>query len=375
VFYPPFCPYSACANHNHPPKERWWRKDGSHRTRCFGSVPRFQCRSCRRTFSTQTFSLDFYAKRRIDYCRLESLGSSSVSVRGLGRNLGCSCGSILNRMDRLARQSIACHARLRPRADRYEDVCIDGFVGFDRSQYFPNNITISITSASRFVLAYTHATLRRSGTTREAQKKRRDKVYRGVEFERKSLDRSFSELLDDLERNRPPRPRRPLVVITDEKLEYRRAFLAHRLSLDQDADHRVVHQRINSRLPRTYLNPLFPSNYIDREIRKDQAAHHRESTCFSRNAANGMSRMACYVGWHNYRKRYRIKAPVCEKETHAEIAGVGRKDVNRARSNMFRYRAFLSRIKLDAMEKRIWRKAIPTPGQGKPAYLPKFAVA
>jgi hypothetical protein len=88
-----------------------------------------------------------------------------------------------------------------------------------------------------------------------------------------------------------------------------------------------------------------------------------------------MSRMACYVGWHNYRKRYRVKAPVCEKETHAEMAGVGREEVYRTRRNMFRYRAFLSRIKLDARETRIWRKAIPTPGQVKPAYLPKFAVA
>ena len=375
MFYPPFCPYEACANHSHPPKERWWWKDGSHQTICFGTVPRFQCRSCRRTFSTQTFSLDFYAKRRLDYYRLENLGSSSVSVRGLGRNLSCSSGTVLNRMDRLARQSIACHARLRPRAGRYEDVCIDGFVGFDRSQYFPNNITISITSASRFVLAYTHATLRRSGTMREGQKKRRDVVYRGVEFERKSLDRSFSELLDELERDRPPRPRRPLVVITDEKLEYRRAFLSHRLSSDQDGDHRVVHQRINSHLPRTFLNPLFPSNYIDREIRKDQAAHHRESTCFSRNAANGMSRMACYVGWHNYRKRYLVKAPVRETATHAEMAGIRTEAVKQERRHMFKDRAFLSRLELDSIETRIWLKRIPTPGRNGSGYLPKFAVA
>lgn len=372
---PPFCPYKECAYYRHPPEGRWWRRCGFHHTRCFGPVARFQCLTCRRTFSTQTFSLDFYAKRRIEYRQLENWNASSMSVRALGRNLGCSCASVLNRLDRLARQSIACHAHLRPCAHRYEDVAIDGFVSFDRSQYFPNNITISVASASRYALAFTHATLRRSGTMRDVQKKRRDAVYRGVVFERRSLERSFSELLDELERDRPPRPGRPLVVITDEKLEYERAFVSHRLARSQDAEHRVVHHRVNSRLPRTCLNPLFPSNYLDREIRKDQAAHHRETTCFSRSVANGMSRMACYLGWHNYQKRFSVKWPVRNTMTHAEMAGIDRRVLADARWRMFHERAFMSRLKLDALETRIWRKDIPTPGQGESGYIPKFAVA
>jgi hypothetical protein len=375
MFTPPFCPYKACPHHAQPPRETWWVSFGHHDTACFGPVARFRCRSCRRTFSAQTFSLDYYAKRRIDYRRLESLGSSSVSVRALGRNLGCSPGSVLNRIDRLARQSIACHARLRPRAARPEDVCIDGFVGFDRSQYFHNNITISIASSSRFVLAFAHATLRRSGALRPEQKKRRDQVYRGVAFEPKALERSFSELLDELERDRPPRPERPLVIVTDEKLEYGRAIRAHRLFLGQDARHRVAHHRVNSRLPRTFLNPLFASNYLDREIRKDQAAHHRESTCFCRNAANGLSRMACYLGWHNYKKRFLIKAPVGTSTTHAREAGIDQGEIERARQAMFRDRAFLSLQHLDPIEEKVWRKVVCTPGTKRQGYLPQFAVA
>ncbi len=42
---------------------------------------------------------------------------------------------------------------------------------------------------------------------------------------------------------------------------------------------------------RTYANPLFASNYLGREIRKDQANHRREPTCYSRNPANSMSRL------------------------------------------------------------------------------------
>ncbi len=371
---PPFCPNPMCENHTTPPANRWWNKKGSHHTRCFGAVPRFRCLACRRTFSTQTFSTNYYAKKKIDYRRLEELISSSMSIRSLSRSFGCSCGSVQNRIDRLARQALAAHAILRPRANSDEDVCIDGLVSFDRSQYFPNNITISITAESRFVLSFTHATLRRSGSMRLEQKKRRKDLYQGIEFEPFAIQRSFTEILNELERDRPPRKHRPLVITTDEKIEYKRAFLSHRLFCNQDEEHRTVHRTVNSRLPRTALSPLFPSNYLDREIRKDQASHRKETTCFSRAVANGLSRMACYLGWHNYEKPYLIKARVTQARTHGEEAGIPKDRIKSIRREMFRKRAFYSMTILDPTEERIWKKSFPTLGRTRPVYLPEYAI-
>jgi len=336
-------------------------------------VPRFQCKHCGRTFSSQTFSTDYYAKRKIDYRRLEELLSSSMSVRALSRTFRCSCGSIINRSDRLSRQSIAAHAQLRPLARRQEDVCIDGFVSFDRSQYFPNNITISITAASRYVLAYTHASLRRCGRMRPSQKRRQEELYAGIEFETKALERSFIELLDELRREREPKLNKPLVIITDEKIEYERALIRHSLFLDQTKARRTAHLTVNSQLPRTVANPLFASNYLDREIRKDQAAHRRETACFCRNAANGLARLSCYLGYHNYCKRYAIKASQAESTTHAELAGIPPEAVTKIRHSLFKRRAFLSLLKLDPLDAKLWRKGFSTPGTVKPPYLPAFA--
>jgi hypothetical protein len=165
-----------------------------------------------------------------------------------------------------------------------------------------------------------------------------------------------------------------LILTTDEKLEYCRALFVHRLYRNQDEEHRVVHRRVNSKLPRTVWNPLFASNYLDREIRKDQASMRRESTCFGRNVANGLSRLACYFSWHNYKKLFSIKAPVGEDQCHAEEAGILRADIRAARQRMFRRRAFLSLEKLDHVERRIWLKLFPTPGTNSSAYLPAFAV-
>ena len=109
-------------------------------------------------------SIDYYAKKVLPYERIESLASSSMSLRSLARELAISCGSVQNRIDRLSRQGIALHSQFRPRAALRENVCFDGLVSFDRSQYYPSDIGLSISSSSRFILGLSHATTRRSGT-------------------------------------------------------------------------------------------------------------------------------------------------------------------------------------------------------------------
>jgi hypothetical protein len=250
-------------------------------------------------------------------------------------------------------------------------------VSFDRSQYFPNDIGVSITSRSRFVIALTYATTRRAGAMREEQKERRNRLYQGLAFEKKAIERSFTQHLDRLARERAPGPRRPLVIITDEKAEYSRAFVRHRLFVGQDGDHRVVHATVSSKQPRTVRNPLFASNYLDREIRKDRADQRRETTCFARDGANGMSRLSVYMVYHNYEKRFLIKAPRSVERTHAEEAGIERGRIEAMRRAFFGVRAFLTRLDLDAMDEAIWKKAIYRPERGRVvgSRLPLFACA
>ncbi len=371
---PPFCPNPLCHYHLHAPPFPWFLRTGYYSTRLFGLVPRFKCVLCGRRFSPQTFSIDYCVKKLVDYRELLTRHASSECVRAIGRAMNLSCGSVLNRFDRLARQGAALHARLRPLASPAEAVCADGFVSFDVSQFFPSELTLSITSASRFALDLSHATRKRSGSMTQAQKAHATALYACVPFERGGVARTFRDILSSLEVDRPPTPRHPLVLITDEKPDYRSVLHRSRLWRTQDEEHRVAHIQVNSRLPRTFANPLFPSNYLDREIRKDQAAHHRESTCFNRNVANGMSRLLCYLVQHNYRKRFLIKAPVGEDAVHAQMAGIGKELLERRLEAMFTKRAFLTRMYLPATLERIWRKAFMTPLKTKAEYLPAFAL-
>lgn len=374
---PPFCPIPTCVNHHTPPPTQWWTRSGFHHTEAFSEIPRFRCKACNHTFSSQTFSTHYYAKRVINLRTLEQLNASSMSLRALSRHYAASCATIQNRVDRLARQAIALHAALRPLASRYEWTCFDGFVSFDGSQYFPSDIGISLTSDSQFILTLTHATTRRSGRKTESQAKKVKILYQGLSFEKKAIERSFTEHLNRLARERPPGPARSLVLVTDEKLEYCRAFYRHPLFSGQDEDHRISQVRVNSKLPRAFSNPLFSSNYIDREIRKDQANHRRESTCFCREPANGMSRLMVYIAHHNYEKLFRINLPKGSNRTHAEEAGISRDAIARERSRYFTDRVFLSRISLDETDQQRWKKELYRVKLGKVAgvRLPKYATA
>ena len=188
---PPFCPNPLCQNHLVPQAPHWFVSDGFHPTKAFGAVPRFRCLNCRKTFSAQTFSVDYYAKKVLNYRDLLTRHSQSESLRGMSRALNVSCGTVSNRIDRLSRQALALHAKLRPFANPREPVCIDGLVSFDVSQFFPSEIPLSITSTSRFVLDLSHATRRRSGTMTRQQKKKAERLYPQVQFERAAVSRSF----------------------------------------------------------------------------------------------------------------------------------------------------------------------------------------
>ena len=120
---------------------------------------------------------------------------------------------------------------------------------------------------------------------------------------------------------------------------------------------------------------MFASNYIDRELRKDQANHHRETVCFTRNIANGLSRLACYIAYHNYFKPFRISSKLRLAATHAEAAGIDPDRVIQLSRTMFEERAFLSRIRLSPPLDRMWRKLAATPCTSGVVYLPHYAIA
>jgi lambda repressor-like predicted transcriptional regulator len=370
-----FCPNPGCAYHKAAPDRPWAWATGWYATKAFGKVRRYRCSCCGKSFSTQTFSTHYYLKRILSYRELLYRLAAGESLRGMSRSLGCSLSLLANRFERLARQGMALHGELVRQARQTEDICIDGFVSFDCSQYFPSEIPIAAGRESGFVLDVSHCTRRRSGSMRPEQKAKARQLYAKVSLERGGIGRSFREVLSTSLALQPGTLRRPFVLITDEKPEYAREVRTL-AALWGEHGALLVHEKVSSRLPRTFHNPLFASNYLDRELRKDLASHHRETVCYNRNVSNGMLRLWAYLVWHNYLKPYRIRwAKGRRPLTHAQARGIAPEALKDVGVRLFEVRAFLSRSTLSVSMARSWKKEWKTPGKAKAEYVPKLALA
>lgn len=352
--HPPFCPNPECSEHWHTqkPGSRWWRRDGSFSSKPAGKVQRFRCKVCGRHFSEATFSLDYYSKKRLNLKKMKELLTNGSSIRATARILHVSPTTITRRIMILCRQSLAAHGELTEELVPNEDLVADGFQSFWVSQYHPNNFNLLAGADSQYLFAMTQATLRRAGRMTPHQKRRRHRIEEADPPDPAALTRSFQRLLDAAEKLWDRMDAENRVLRSDEHQCYRRC-------LCRCVVEGITHMRISSRAPRNTGNLLFAVNYLDREIRKDLAEHHRETVCFARNAALSSARMWIYLVSHNIEKPYRIWPK--QERSHAEVAGISPEKVKKVRRWLLTERAFLSRARLDSTLREVWMAMIPTP--------------
>ena len=337
MFIPPHCPNLECRHHRNPDHAGWYRKISPYATRTFGIVPRFLCKSCRRSFSRQTFSIHYYAKKLLDLSYIYHQINAGAGIRNISRDLQVSPRTVSNRIARLARNAILIHQQLVDHLPFAEDFVADGFESFCVSQYFPDNYTLLVGKDSQFVYDVHYATLRRKGRMREDQKRRRARLEKRFRPARGAIETSFRHLMRSLARGTEARLH-PLILYTDEKKEYGRSLWKDPVSRRHLFEGRWRHHTVNSQLGRNRQNPLFAVNYMDREIRKDMASHARESVQFARNVNEAMLRMHLYLFDHNCRKPFRIGRS--ERRRHAEVAGLERRELDRMIRGFFERRFF-----------------------------------
>ncbi len=112
MFIPVHCPSPGCSNHHYPQTANWYRFFGTYRTKTFGTVPRFRCSSCRKTFSSQTFSIDYYAKKSLKMRDVYAQVNGGVGIRKIARNLNVHHNTIRNRIARMTRNAILIHQQI-----------------------------------------------------------------------------------------------------------------------------------------------------------------------------------------------------------------------------------------------------------------------
>lgn len=394
-FEPPFCLNPKCRYHFERAAGReaspWFYRHGSYRTEAFGEVPRFRCRHCGRGCSRQSFRLDYYAKRVLDYRELLRQLVSCGSTRDMARAAAATTSTVANRIERLARAAAALHAGVLQRIGIVEPLVIDGFQNFALSKYFPNNINVLLGQHSGLLYDCDYRTIRRSGRMSERQKRRRRQLEQRYRAPSNALVEGFRTLVDSAMRVRSHLPRgreaqsvgsggseqsseaiNAMRLLTDEKSEYKWALAgdAHYRRLTEA--HIITHECTLSSEARTAENPLFVANYFDRQLRKDLKECVRRTLCFGRNVSNVMQRMLLYRLYHNHYKAYRHRR---QDERHESRAGIDAEWIERQLARLYEWRPFLSRTPPIETDRLVWLRQLVTPLGKEHEYLPKFALA
>ena len=374
MFTPPFCPNELCDHHQADQAQgRWFYRIGYHHSKAFGAVPRFRCRRCGITFSRQTFRLDYYVKRPLSYRRIFEHLCSGSGVRSTARWLQVSHHAVSNRIGWLSRQALALQAQLMHGLQLSEDLVADGFESFVCDQYQPNNIHLLVGSRSQFLYCFNYAHLRRKGRMTDRQKAERERRERRYIRERISITDAFVHIADEVEQLVSGRTGGPTTLFTDKKREYLRVIGDSQGLHCYAQQGRFTHKSISSHKPRTTSNPLFPVNYLDRQLRKDNANHVRQTVQFSRSVGNCLERIAVYQLYHNYLKPFRVDDSRLSGFTHAEMAGVRREEIERQMQGLFSWRKFFSHLSLSWSQLQVWARMVGPlqrwDGQYQPGYV------
>jgi transposase-like protein len=291
---PPFCPNPACRFHQDPRGWRWKRKGFFERQALPHRVQRYRCSHCRRSFSSQTFSITYWLRQPALPERVFMKLLACSAYRQIARDLGVAPATVERHTARLGRHCLLFHERLRPKGPPCEALVIDGFESFEFSQYTPIHLHTAVGARSHFVYGFTDSELRRKGRMTAAQRARRAELETTLGCpDPRSVETEMRALLEVV----APIGASPLEVHSDEHPAYRRALRGL-------AGRAFRHHVTPSTAPRTIHNPLFPANLLDLLIRHSSANHKRETIAFSKRRQSAIERLWILVVWRNTMKSF-----------------------------------------------------------------------
>ena len=343
-FKPPFCPRPWCRFHLNPTDWRWVRF-GSFTRQCPPrTIPRFRCRHCGSTFSSQSFSTTYYLKRPEllePFChRL----LSCAGYRQIAREARCSPTTVMGQAARLGRHALLFLHEHRPKTSVSEPLVIDGFESFAYSQYHPLHLNTAVGAKSHYVYGFTLTELRRKGRMTEAQRRRR--TWLEAHFGRpdpKALELDIAELV-----RLSASGDYTLTIRSDEHPAYPRAIRRLR-------PRRIRHECTPSLEARTPHNPLFPVNLLDLLLRHNSANHKRETIAFSKRHQSTLERGAIVAVWRNFVKPF--------SENHGggtPAMRIGLRDRPLTVREILKERLFPARVGLPRCWEQYYLRRIPT---------------
>lgn len=310
-FVPPRCPNTGCPHHRNP-TSRFFKRTGFYRAMCRTEpIPRYLCCTCRRSFSAQTFKVDYRDHRPHVNARVFALLTSGVGFRQTSRNVGLSHVSVLRKAMKLGRSLGELHKNLMQGLQTGLTYVLDEEETYETSPLRPLTVPYLLEHQTWFVVATDVEPIRRLARRGSSRRDRQDR------YERKNgprPDRSRTAVRRVLEALRAATGPGPMSLVSDMKSSY--PVVAKAVFGEDLKRHRLV----SSRLPRDSCNPLFAVN-LTIEMGRDNIGRLRpHSWLASKKGDRLRSHLHLYVAFRNYvRKRFNRDRP---HETPAVLLGL-----------------------------------------------------
>ena len=270
MFVPPCCPYPSCPR-NEDTQPKFYVRWGRYRAHCRAHpVPRFRCRSCGRTFSRQTFRMDYRDHRPDLNARLFELIASGIGIRQSSRLLRLSLRCTELKLRKIARHLRRLNVNLRNTLFGEVSFHFDELETYEGQRNTrPLTVPLLIESTNRFIVWSESAPIRPRGKMTEKRRKAviRSENRQGIrkDLSRRAIQRTLArgaDLADGVSK---------VVLSTDEKSSY------PGLAAEAFGAKRLEHRQTNSKLVRASWNPLFAINQEEAVLRDLSGRLRRQS--------------------------------------------------------------------------------------------------
>ncbi len=305
-FEPPFCPNPACASRAREGSFRYRRIGTYHRSTDGRKVQRFLCRACGRSFSTQTFRLDYRFKLPHHDVLVFKALVSKVTQRQAARMLGIDRKSIHRRIRRWGPAMRALHEAgldsVASRGGLNGAFCLDELETFERNRrLMPVTVPFLVDANRFFVVGVEADTLPARGNLRARDRERKLHLERKFGRRRNHSRRAVSAVLrawaEAHSHELTPR------LISDKKSSYGRIYL------EAFEGRRREHVRVASYATRNRSNPLFPVNHTLAMARDQVSRLVRRSWGASKCRHRLRDHLWIWVAWRNYVRRLTNRTP------------------------------------------------------------------
>jgi transposase-like protein len=297
MFKPPRCPYRTCVHHCPSDQDRWYTRYGSYKPNCRPHpVPRFRCLACRRSFSRQTFRMDYRDHRPDLNAKLIELLASGVGLRQSARVLGLSRRSLELKSRKLGRHLRRLHLNLQRPLPAGSVLQLDELETYEGMRTLrPLTVPLVIDKSSRYIVWAESAPIPARHRKTKHGKRRAEEVARTgrrPDGSRRACRRALSraEVLT--------RDQGFLAIETDEKRSYP-ALIRHVFGRKR----KIVHGKTKSTRQRDVSNPLFAVNQTEAMARDLMGRLRRQSWLASKKRRYLDLGLAVFMAWRNLVRR------------------------------------------------------------------------